>query len=341
MRFAISGDWHLSGYINDKKAPESNLSERLHYIKESMYSLVEYCRKNDIDTVVVAGDILHNKSIIHTIAQAVLLKFLRDNPDITFIIVDGNHDLEGKGDNVVSALMSIDNEPNVKRVGTEDGMYKDEENDILYVPYSSKMVDIIKNNSAKYLVSHFGLNEGMLSSGQSIIADLSITNLIGKYETVILGHYHKPQEISNADITIYYTGSLIHLNWNDKNEEKRFLDVDIDNEKIISIPTTGYKQYVELEVTEENKSEILKEARRLKEDGHLVNIRKEEKFDTDDIEDEFVIVDRTERDITNRGIDTSMSEVEILEKYMAIKEIKETEQGKYKDIAIDVISEAV
>ena len=160
MRFVISGDWHLSGYTNDKKAPKSNLSERLHYIKEAMYSLIEYCKINNINTIVVAGDILHNKSIIHTIAQSVLLIFLRDNPDIHFIILDGNHDLEGKGNKVVSALMSIDNEPNVTRIGTENGMYKDEVNDILYVPYSSKMIDIIKNNSAKYLISHFGLNEG-------------------------------------------------------------------------------------------------------------------------------------------------------------------------------------
>ena len=341
MRFVISGDWHLSGYINDKKAPKSNLSERLYYIKEAMYSLVEYCKDNDIDTVIVAGDILHNKSIIHTIAQAVLLKFLRDNPNITFIIVDGNHDLEGKGSNVVSGLMSIDNEPNVKRVGTEDGMYKDEENDILYVPYSSKMVDIIKNNSAKYLISHFGLNEGMLSSGQSIIADLSIKELTGKYETVVLGHYHKPQLLENEYIRLFYTGSLIQLNWNDKNEEKRFLDVDTESDNILSIPTVGYKKYIEIQVTEENKSEVIKEARKLKKEGHFVNIRKEERFDTEDIEEEFVIVDRTEKDITNRGIDTSMTEIEVLDKYMDIKEIKEDGKERYRKMAIDIITEVI
>lgn len=339
MRFVISGDWHLSGYTNDKKAPKSNLSERLHYIKEAMYSLIEYCKINNINTIVVAGDILHNKSIIHTIAQSVLLIFLRDNPDIHFIILDGNHDLEGKGNKVVSALMSIDNEPNVTRIGTENGMYKDEVNDILYVPYSSKMIDIIKNNSAKYLISHFGLNEGMLSSGQSIVADLSIIDLAKKYEIVILGHYHKPQEITKDDITVYYTGSLIQLNWNDKNEEKRFLDVESETNEITSTPTSGYRQYIELEITEENKLEVLKEARRLKEDGHLINIRKEEKFDTDDFEEEFVIVDRTEKDITNRGIDTSMSDIEILEKYMEIKEIKPELKERFIDTAKKIISE--
>lgn len=341
MKFVFSGDWHLSGYNQDRKDPESQLSERLNNLKNTMYDMIGYCKDNDIDTVVVGGDILHNKSIIHTIAQSVLLQFIRDNKDIKFIITDGNHDLDGKGENVVSGLMSIDNEPNVQRIGTESEYYKDEDNDILFVPYSSKMVDIIKKNSAKYLVSHFGLNEGILNSGQSFTSDLSIKDLTGKYKIVLLGHYHTPQEIIRDNIRVYYSGSLIQLNWNDKNEEKRFLVVDIENDSIESVPTKGYKKFIELVITDDNKSDIINQARKYKEDGHNVNIRKNVEVDTKEIQDEFMIIDRTEKDITNRGINTSMSELEIIDKYLEIKDVDDIDKEKYRNKAIEIISSNV
>jgi len=54
------------------------------------------------------------------------------------------------------------------------------------------------------LISHFGLSEGMLNSGMSIISDIGLKDLRGKYELVLLGHYHKPQEIIYILNLAYY-----------------------------------------------------------------------------------------------------------------------------------------
>ncbi len=338
MKFVYTADWHLSGYGNDKVDPGTHLTERLLNLKNALYNMVEYCEKNEIKNIKVGGDILHNKSIIHTKAQAILLQLMRDNRGIIWDVIDGNHDLEGKGQNVTSALLPLDSEPNVNRIGTEKGYIKDEVNDILYVPYSTRMIDNIKNNSATILIAHLGLNEGVLNAGQSIVSDLGIKSLRGKYKICLFGHYHTPQEIIEEDLIIYYPGSLIQLDWRDKNEEKRFLSIDTNKGIVESIPTTGYTKYIEFIITDENKKEVIKQAREFKEQGHNVKIRKNEKINTSEISEEFMIVDRTEQDITNRGIDKTMSNIDIMKKYMEIKDVSSSKRKRYEEIGLDCIS---
>jgi len=202
------------------------------------------------------------------------------------------------------------------------------------------MVKHIKSGKAKYLISHFGLSEGILNSGMSIISDLSITDLAGRYEYVLLGHYHKPQMIDREDITLYYVGSPIQIDWGEKNEEKRFLIVDTETEYIESIPTTGYTKYCEYTITNEDKDEVLKVAEQLKSEGHFVKLVMEETVDTEGMDD-FILIDRRERDITNRGITTSMSMVDKLTRFLEIKEIPKDEIEEYLNTANFIIDEAV
>lgn len=338
MIFGYTADLHLSRYGQEKIETETNISEKLFGIRKTLYNMVEHLMKNNIDTLVIGGDILHNKSIIYNVAQNVMLNFFRDFPTIKFIVIDGNHDLSAKGSDAVSALISIDNEPNVQRiVGTH---YKDKENDILYVPYSHNMVNIIKNNSAKYLISHFGLNEGVLSSGLSITADIKLSDLVGKYEIVLLGHYHKPQEIVNENINLYYVGSPVQLDRGEKNEEKRFLIIDSNKKSIESIPTVGYKKYIEYKINEENKIDIVKLAIEEKKKGNYISIvTNGDLVIEEDIQNSFNIINTKEKDITNRGISSTMSEEERLTKFAELKEIPKNDIPIYVKIAKEIIFE--
>jgi len=242
-----------------------------------------YAIENKINYIVVSGDLLHNKSIIHVLALDVLLNFFRDHPNTQFIVIDGNHDkADRKG--TISSLKSLDYEPNITRISTPLKI-----GNILFVPYSSNMIEIIKNSSSEYLVSHFGLGEATLSSGISIVADIGIADLIGKYQTVLLSHYHKPQEIIRDTIELYYAGSIIELDYGERDEEKRFLVVDTDNHTVQSIFTNGYKKHYDFELTKENRIETLQKARELKNQGHHVQLSQTEEMDVSDIRDEFKI----------------------------------------------------
>lgn len=336
MKFAYIADIHLSRYGQDSVNSESNLPERLHMLKNTLCQIADYCVENDIDQIVIGGDILHGKSVIYAIAQKVMLEFFRKYADtIHFTVIDGNHDVSGKGTDAVSALEPLASEPNVLWISMKDKYFQNE--NILFIPHSPDMVKIIKSSSADILVSHFGLNEGKLNSGISIVSDIGMKDLRENYKLVLLGHYHKPQEIIEDNISLYYVGSPIQLDWGEKNDEKRFLIVDTHTLTVESIPTSGYAKHIELKIDNENKHEILEEAKRLKEQGHLVNVIAETKVDLSGLNTDIKIIDKTDKDVTNRGISINMSERERLIRYMEIQGIPEEKREIYLQYAIKLI----
>ncbi|MFW9871817.1 MAG: exonuclease SbcCD subunit D [Candidatus Thorarchaeota archaeon] len=334
MEFGFIADIHLSRYGQDAIEDETNLPERLSSIKSALYEVGTYCVENSIDTIIIGGDLLHNKSVIYAIAQDLMLDYFEDFSGINFIVIDGNHDLSGKGADVVSALRSLRNIDNVTWIPFNE-TYRIE--NILCVPYSHKVPNVVRNNKSDILISHFGLNEGVLNSGLSIISDVSLKELTGKYKLVLLGHYHKPQEILRPDISLYYVGSLIQLDWGEKGDEKRFLIVNSDTLDVQSIPITNYKKHIELELTTDNKDEIFEAAKKAKENGDHVKVIMKERVDLTSIKGEFNVIDKTERDITDRGISSSMSREDIHKRYLNIKEIPEDQANDYLNVAKRII----
>jgi DNA repair exonuclease SbcCD nuclease subunit len=334
MKFAFIADLHLSRYSQDKTEDKTNLPERLFSIQCALDEVGDYCRENSISKIVIGGDTLHGKSVIYAVAQDIMLNYFEKYHDIKFIVIDGNHDLSGKGTEVVSALRPIQYIPNVNWIG-HNRVFK--EGNILFVPYSYNLPEIIKENKADILISHFGLNEGVLNSGLSIIAEISLKDLIGRYKLVLLGHYHKPQEIINPNINLYYVGSTIQLDWGEKGDEKRFLVVDSETLNVQSIPITKYKKHIEIELTESNKDDIINFAKKAKENGDHIKIIMREPVDLTSIKGyEFNIVDKTERDITNRGISSSMSKEDIFKRFLDIKQVQKKQWDDYLKIAKDI-----
>lgn len=335
MKFLFTADIHLSRYAQDKIDGGTNLPERLHSIKQTLTSMAEYACNNNVEFFIIGGDIMHSKSIIYSIAQEIMLDFFDAfNNQLQFVVLDGNHDLSGKGDQAISSLRSIEYLQNMEWITKmpDTGPLMD----ILCIPYSYNIVNQVKAKRSKILISHFGLNEGMLNSGISIQSDISLNDLIGKYELVLLGHYHKPQEIITDQIKLYYVGSPIQLDWGEKNDEKRFLVVDTDTMDVQSIPTQGYKKHIELEINSTNRAEILVEAEQQKQSGNYVKLIK-----TDSVEigtDEYSVIDKTEKDITNRGITSAMSEKDRLKRFLEIKEISADKTEQYLNAGIEIIN---
>ncbi len=328
MKFVITADIHLSQYSQDP-IQENNLPERLNSIYKTLNNILLDCRKLEIKDLIIAGDTLNDKSVIYCNAQSLLLDLIRNNLDIHFIIIDGNHDMSSmsKGSGL-SSLKSLDNEINVTMIHETKTIDK-----IDFVPWGKSMVDDIKNSKSDYIISHLGVNEAELSNGMSTQADIKASDF-SRFKKVILGHYHKPQTLNN----IWYVGSPIQLNWGEKNEEKRYLILDTTNDTIVSVPTNGYKKHIELLMTNETKDEITKLAKQHKDNGDHVAIKFFEKIDLeDDIDDEIRLIDKSEYDISNRGIDRSMSTFDKLTKYVDLKEIPDEQKKKYVDLAIELI----
>ena len=142
MKFAITADIHLSRYGQDKIEDKTNLPERLHSLKTTLDNMSKYCIENAIRVMVIGGDVLHGKSIIYATAQNIMLDFFEHWSDmIKFYIIDGNHDLSGKGHKVVSALKSLKYIPHATWIPFDEELRI---GNILMVPYGPDMVEKIK-----------------------------------------------------------------------------------------------------------------------------------------------------------------------------------------------------
>lgn len=324
MIFGSVADLHFSDYsdniINDIPA-------RLYYLKETLINTIEYLLSKNIHYLITLGDTYHNKSIIHSIAMNVLhdiIKSYKNNMD--FIFIDGNHDLSSKAGGV-SALISLEEMSNVTVIHTPTKV-----DNILMVPWNPHtIVNDIKNGEADILLSHIGLNEGVLNSGISIVSEIGLKDL-SHYKLVELGHYHKSQSVGNAT----YVGSLIQLDWGEREDEKRFLITDSDTCEFESIPSIGYKKHIELIVTNENKQDIFIEAEKFKSDGHNVRIRLHEKVDIKPPVD-MVVINDFKNDSINRGITSSMTEKDKMSKYLSIKEISDDTLDMYLSVGMKII----
>jgi len=336
MRSVVTGDLHYSLYGSDP-VMENGLNERLYYIdKVFRQSILHYAIDNKIENCIIAGDIFHNKSIIHSLAISTFVDTIRDFPQIHFYLIDGNHDHSKMSGDGVSSLKALSREPNVTVV--HDTLQIE---NIYMVAWNSKMKkNITKYKGSDYLISHFGLNEASLSSGISIVSDLGMKDL-KKYKYILLGHYHKPQSIEKNETQLYYVGSPIQLDRGERHENKRFLDVDFENNDIISIETTGYKKYFQIVIDKnETVDEILLEAKKLEEAGHEITIELTgNNIDVSKISEDFRKIDKRDIDITNRGVSLDMSEEERLKSFLSIKEIPENSIDYYLNIAKEIIGE--
>ena len=297
MKMICIGDIHASGFGDDPLV--DNLPERLYYIKKSLEYIIDYGKKNRIEHYVILGDVYHDKTIIYNISQAMLVEFFKQHEDVSFYIITGNHDLSSTGENQKSAILALDELENVttfvKPVLINRSDFIRIDTPLFFVPYSGNFLESIKNfktiDPDTILFSHIGMNEAVLQSGLSRADKLKITDL-KQFKLAILGHYHKPQDFGNGQTHVWYAGSLIPRDWNDKNEKKRFLVVDTITKEVESVDINcGVPQYIEIVIPPNSTPDFIKSemhrAKELRSQGNKVRVinKNNPKIKEDDISD--------------------------------------------------------
>ena len=338
MKIIAIGDIHASGFSDDPMIED--YPKRLFYIKQSLEYIIQYGKSHDIKCFIIVGDIYNDKTIIYNEAQNMLTDIFKANEDCRFIMFSGNHDLSSTGSNQKSGIAVFSKFPNVLTY-----LYDPEVNiDIngVIVPFTNNFIEKMKGEDLKHdieiyqpkiLYAHVGLNEAVLQSGLSRVDKLKISD-ISQFPLAILGHYHKPQELRGNNTRVYYVGSLIPKDWNDKNEDKRFLVVDTKTLEVESVPLNVpgvarfYEFVIDTNTDEQGRRELFEKAQKLKNQGHhvrVVNKTKQKATEHETIGD-MIVLENTEVDITDRGITITQSKMEQCEKYLDIKQIEDKEE---------------
>lgn len=330
----IIGDIHLRIYSDNIEADIFN----------SINFILEYAKENKERNIFILGDISDTKSVLSVKPFIEFYNILKNNKDISFYILSGNHDIVGynKENKYISTVELLKDISNV-RVIVEPTILDIENYRCLILPFDKEEnIRNFLNIDADICLGHIGISEAVLSSGISIVTPFKAEDF-KKYKLVFFGHYHKPQSLDTEYNSIIYVGSIVPLRRDEIYDEKRFIVLK-PNLEYESIPITCYKKYYEIVIDNNGYSEkeIINKIKKLSSDykvivKFLVPLDKSllssiNKLNVD-------VIDLSERQSISRGIFSNMSLEEQMHKYLDYMCVREDLRELYIREGIKVIKE--
>ena len=220
MKFIHCADLHLGSPLTSKLSPRK--SEIINAgIFASIQQVINTCRNNQINVVVVAGDLFDLQPSPNVVNRFKMI--LQANQDIKFLFVYGNHDQNAQTD-----LFN--------RLGENFIVLKpnqsSKEQDVTFTAYSPTLAPL-PQNGYNVVIAHGDIN------GENKI---NLTNLKGKnVDYLALGHIHKSKTENIDERGVWtYCGSLCARGW-DETGEKGYYIIDTDLKTFTFTPSDCIK----------------------------------------------------------------------------------------------------
>ncbi|MDO5557708.1 MAG: metallophosphoesterase [Clostridia bacterium] len=226
MKIIHCADVHLDSPMESKLSKEKS-KQRKRELLENFKNMVDFAAKNDVEVILIAGDLFDNtKKIINKKTKRYIIDLIKSNEQIDFIYLKGNHD----GNNF---LEEEDMPQNLKMFNNDWNSYSYGNVVITGVELDKNNKNIFKTLNLKYenfnIVTMHGQIDKSLNrkdKGEIIyLNELKNKNI----DYLALGHIHKGEEGNLDSRGIYvYPGCLEGRSF-DECGEKGFILLEIEN----------------------------------------------------------------------------------------------------------------
>ncbi len=255
MKLLHTADWHIDVKLAQIEKP------RLDEHKEVLDYIVSIIESQKIDILLISGDIFH-RPIPSFEAEKLFAEFVvKVSGDLKVPIfgIAGNHDSAMKVDSI-SILFNKINHNNRLLSLTRSPEEKDFDNMVLNlegfsvagVPYLSpykynyknvyrdifekwvrKLYDRVPKDNVLIFLSHDTVADAKFSGSEYMDASEKLNkDILGNYIDKIvywaLGHIHEYQKIEDTPIPTVYPGSIIKVDFGEKNSKKYVVVVEIE-----------------------------------------------------------------------------------------------------------------
>ena len=222
MRIIHAADIHLGSKIESKFSSEISTKRRKE-ILDTFSRMVSYAKENGVEAIILAGDVFDkDKPAIKD--KEFFYKTIKNNPEIDFLYLKGNHDIEGSYEDT-----SI---PNLKTFTSNN-----------ITTYSYGNIDIsgieMINENYRSFYSKISLNKDRINifvlhgddSNTFGLNKIRIDSLINKgIDYLALGHCHSYKEDKIDGRGRYAFSGCLEGRGFDECGEKGFILLDIDKE---------------------------------------------------------------------------------------------------------------
>jgi len=210
------------------------LPNKLDDILWAVKTIREYARVNEIDVVVILGDLFHNRVSHNIEVLNTVHKFFAEAKELgqEWIVFPGNHDMFLRNSWEINSLNHLDS---VITVIDAVKMMKIESQRFWIVPfvhYEAVYMKIIDKIERQYeegdiLLTHVGVHNALLNEC-FLIKNWSAVNFENSlFDLVFAGHFHCHQVVEGRR-NVWYPGSPIPFRFDEGMVPHGFLELDLD-----------------------------------------------------------------------------------------------------------------
>ena len=242
MKIIHCADLHLGSPLNSNFSLEKS-KIRKNEITTSFYRLVDYATENQVDVVLVVGDLFDAAKITQKLEKTILDK-IASAPQITFLYVKGNHDAEFSFSAEIPENLYV----------FEDGYDVFELDGVSVGAFSHPSEEMLKSFSLmNFKKDNFNIL-AMHASVTNTYADYSIKidDFSGRnIDYIALGHYHTFTSAILDKRGVYsYSGALDGRGF-DETGNKGFVLIDTSEKKYEFVPFSSRVIYdIDIDITE-------------------------------------------------------------------------------------------
>jgi len=276
--FTFIADLHLHNSYPYGNYNEEGINSRLLDIVKNLKYFVDFSIKKAVSGVYILGDIFDGDSkLLRRIFMESILPLITNN--IPIIILTGNHDGDGVNfvmDDIGLFCKATKQGRLIVQNKNKIFDFENEKTSFLLIPWQLKSdikkdLEVYKQRANKdykhILLLHAGIDEAVMGFNNNK-SDFKLNKSdFNFFDMVIGGHIHKPQDIDNK---IHIVGSPAVIDFDERDEKKRFLYLEINNESKFKLEEHFFedRKFEYIYGNDENFSDIINKKR----NGDIVRI---------------------------------------------------------------------
>jgi DNA repair exonuclease SbcCD nuclease subunit len=216
----------------------------------------DYYKSQDIDEIVIPGDIFHNRSHISVETLTVAREFFNYFKDFTVYISTGNHDCFKKDSSDINSIKLLDGWNNVHIIDNKPIVLETNFNKTIgFVPWGTEISNFPK---CDIMFAHLEISSFYMNSYKVCEHGFSYKDLFKYSNYIISGHFHKKDHRKFENGEILYLGSPFQHNFGDIFDSRGIYIFDLKDNSFEFIENNISPKHCRLSIKEDINEDTIK-----------------------------------------------------------------------------------